>query len=102
MIKKKKKPANDAAHSGILGYLASYRTSESSQQKHYIVKASPLGLIDSEIIVLQLMKGLVSLDDEARWRPRGTALAGALAQILKSACILDNSPVPKKEFKHSV
>lgn len=97
-----KKSANDAAHSGILWYLASCRTSESSQQKHYIVKAGLLGMIDSEIIVLQLMKGLISLDDEARWRPREPALAATLAQILKSACILDNSPVPKTEFKPSV
>lgn len=97
-----KKSANDAAHSGILWYLARYRTRESSRQKHYIVKAGPLGMIGSEIIVLQLMKGLISLDDEARWRPREPALAGALARILKSACILDNSAVPKKEFKPSV
>lgn len=97
-----KKSANDAAHSGILWYLESCRTSESSQQKHYIVKAGRLGLIDSEIIVLQLMKGLISLDDEARWRPREPALAGTLAQILKSACILDNCSVPKKEFKPPV
>lgn len=50
--------------------------------------------------MVQLMKGLISLDDGARWRPREAVLAGALAQILKSACILDNSPLPEKEKKN--
>lgn len=51
---------------------------------------------------MQLMKGLISLDDEASRRPREPALAGTLAQFLKSTCVLDNSPVPKTEFKHSI
>lgn len=78
--------------------LSKCRTSELSQQKHYIVKAGLVGLVSSEITVLQL----ISLEDKAKWRPCDPALAGPLAQILKSACILGNSPMPKKGFKSQV
>jgi len=45
------------------------------------------------------MKGLISLDDEARWRPREPAFAETLAQILISACILDNSQCQRRNLK---
>lgn len=38
--------------------LCKCRTSESSQQKHYTVKAGLVGLVSSEMTALQLMKGL--------------------------------------------
>lgn len=81
--------------------LSKCRASESSQLEHYAVKAGLVGLVGSEITVLHLIRAWISLEDKVKQRPCDPVLAGLLAQILKSVCILGNYPMTKKGFKPS-
>lgn len=94
-----KKSANEAAHSWVLWYLASAELVTCHSKNTILSKRVWLGWSVLRSLFCSWWRAWISL--EAKWRPYDPVLTGSLAQILKSACILDNSPMQKKGFKPS-